>query len=87
MNTMVELNIDLPPEILSKISRFMSHPVADLMRESQKDVTTRIQDMVTDAMGDGFEPFDRDISYCECYFWLKAADEWQQEKDDEYDVW
>ena len=40
--------------------------------------------MVTDAMGDGFEPFDRDISYCECYFWLKAADEWQQEMDDEY---
>ena len=83
---MVELNINLPPDILAKIGRFVSHPVADLMRESQKDVTDRMRAIVDDAMVStfGIDPYDRNIDYYECYFWLKAADEWQQEMDDEY---
>ena len=33
---MVELNINLPPDILAKIGRFLSHPLADIIRADKR---------------------------------------------------
>ena len=98
---MVELSINLPSELLAKIGRFLSHPLADIFRDSHEDVSARMEDMmvgITSFMGDRYDPFsdpptyvgrmgmglDHEGSYAECFFWLKAADEWQQEMEDEY---
>ena len=59
---MVELNIDLPPDILAKIGRFVSHPLADIIRQNKEDVQTRIEDMLLETlryMGPSPDPSDR----------------------------